>query len=491
MFRYSFSGESDGQRKKVQNDDRAKASKNSGASYAPKSKLGAMSAAKSSATSEEKNKSSSEAHPPKSDTQQSKEASEPKTKQKTNKNSSYTNEEKEDSSSSSSESGSESEGSYDTASADAEGYDKDRQRYDEERRGRHRDKGHNRPHDDGGDGGVGGDDDPDESPAGGGQGGDESSEPPLPRREARHHDRRRKADIIDNDETGNALVEVLTSLAKRFEKPSRPPLPAIPVFRDMCKDFLRFKKDLKSYFKEYYSRAEECIKVLTIPEKCFSKVKAKICHLDTVKDVLTALADTYVKTDRYVEEILIPIRKMKPLEETDQVCNLLVTSVFNDKLPLWLSEIKDWDMYRNGEGLCYLNEFCMMEQFCKECLLGICRLADWQKARAAAEPQQQHKHNPHQNQNQRDFHKGNGKHFEHDKRRELYWVNNTATNVAQAGQQVSPPKGKEPFSKLNPEARPFTNKPIPKCEFPNCDCTVLFFLVPYFRVKPSLTGRSG
>ena len=71
---------------------------------------------------------------------------------------------------------------------------------------------------------------------------------------------------------------------------------------------------------------------------------------------------------------------------------------------------------------------------------------------------------------QRDFHRdrGHGRSFEHDRKRELYRVTNAAANVAQAGQQVSPPK-KETFApKLNPEARPFhSNAPAAKCDFPN------------------------
>ena len=74
--------------------------------------------------------------------------------------------------------------------------------------------------------------------------------------------------------------------------------------------------------------------------------------------------------------------------------------------------------------------------------------------------------NPHQNQ--RDFHrdKGNGRNFEHDRKRELYWVNSAAANVSDAGQSISPPKNEAVGAKLNPEARPFHSN---KCEFPNCN----------------------
>ena len=98
------------------------------------------------------------------------------------------------------------------------------------------------------------------------------------------------------------------------------------------------------------------------------------------------------------------------------------------------------------------------------------RLADQQKTRAAVESQQQHKQNPNPNHSQRDFHrdKGHGRNFEHDRKKELYRVNSAAANVAQAGQQVSPPKNETFASKLNPEARPFNSNPA-KCDFPNCN----------------------
>ena len=77
-----------------------------------------------------------------------------------------------------------------------------------------------------------------------------------------------------------------------------------------------------------------------------------------------------------------------------------------------------------------------MEQFCRDRLPGVRRLADWQKTGAAIELQQQHKQKSNPNHNQRDFHRdrGNGRNFEHDRKRELYRVNSAAANVAQAGQ---------------------------------------------------------
>ena len=69
-----------------------------------------------------------------------------------------------------------------------------------------------------------------------------------------------------------------------------------------------------------------------------------------------------------------------------------------------------------GGGLNYSNEFRAMEQFCRDRLPGVIRLADQQKTRAAVESQQQHKQKPNTNHGQRDFHrdKGHGRNFEHD-----------------------------------------------------------------------------
>ena len=59
---------------------------------------------------------------------------------------------------------------------------------------------------------------------------------------------------------------------------------------------------------------------MTIRKKCFTNATlAKIGHLDTVKEIFTALSETYVRTDRYIEEILVPIRKMCPIDENDHV----------------------------------------------------------------------------------------------------------------------------------------------------------------------------
>ena len=59
---------------------------------------------------------------------------------------------------------------------------------------------------------------------------------------------------------------------------------------------------------------------MTICEKCFTKATlAKIGHPDTVKEIFAALSETYVRTDWYLEEILVPIRKMHPIDENDHV----------------------------------------------------------------------------------------------------------------------------------------------------------------------------
>ena len=123
---------------------------------------------------------------------------------------------------------------------------------------------------------------------------------------------------------------------------------------------------------------------------------------------------------------------------------------------------------RNLEGMDYPNEFRAMEQFCRDRLPGVRRLADRQKTRAALDPPPQHKQNSNPQQGRRDFYrdKGNGRAFEHDRKRELYKVTSAAAGVSAAGQSTSPPKKEAVGGKLNPEARPFQ---IPRCEFPNCN----------------------
>ena len=137
------------------------------------------------------------------------------------------------------------------------------------------------------------------------------------------------------------------------------------MFKDSYKDFPRFRADLRAYLKEFYSTAPERVRVMTIREKCFTKATlAKIGHLDTVKEIFATLSETYVRTDRYLEEILVPIRKMHPVDENDHVgletfyvhilalcteahalnlfhhvANPLVTAMFVNPFPL--SEIRD------------------------------------------------------------------------------------------------------------------------------------------------------
>ena len=77
---------------------------------------------------------------------------------------------------------------------------------------------------------------------------------------------------------------------------------------------------MQAYLKEFYSTPPERVRVMTIREKCFTNATlAKIGHLDTVKEIFTTLSETYVRMDRYIEEILVPIRKMRPIDENDHV----------------------------------------------------------------------------------------------------------------------------------------------------------------------------
>ena len=165
---------------------------------------------------------------------------------------------------------------------------------------------------------------PEEPPGGGGGGdgqGDGGGQPPPPRGDGEQpRGQHRQAGIIDGDATRDAIVDVLSALTKRFEKPSRPPPPPIPTFKDSYKDFPRFRANLQAYLKEFYSTAPERVRVMTIREKCFTNATlAKIGHLDTVKEIFTTLSETYVHMDRYIEEILVPIRKMRPIDENDHV----------------------------------------------------------------------------------------------------------------------------------------------------------------------------
>ena len=93
---------------------------------------------------------------------------------------------------------------------------------------------------------VCGGEDPEEPPGGrGGAGrGDGGAPPPPPGGDGdQPRNQPRQAGIIDGDVQGAAIIEVLSGLAKRFEKPSRLPPPPIPTFKDSYKEFPFFKAD--------------------------------------------------------------------------------------------------------------------------------------------------------------------------------------------------------------------------------------------------------
>ena len=330
--------------RKYRNEDGA-ASKCSAGSFVPRSKAAAGSATE--------DRAASNAPPPKSDAQKSRDASEPlfaKKKSTTGKE----RRRREPSPPSDEDDSSGVEEDNKSSSEDAEGYNRDRRQYNEDRRRWQENAQGNPPIYD-----------PEEPPGGGGGGagqGDGGGQPPPPPRGDGDPPRgqHRQVGIIDGDVQGAVIVEVLSALAKRFEKPSQPPPPPIPTFKDSYKDYPRFRADLRAYLKEFYSTAPERVRVMTIHEKCFTKATlAKIGHLDTVKEIFATLSKTYVRTDRYLEEILLQIRKMCPIDENDHVgletfyvhilalcvearalnmfhhvANPLVTAMFVDHFPL-------------------------------------------------------------------------------------------------------------------------------------------------------------
>ena len=113
----------------------------------------------------------------------------------------------------------------------------------------------------------------------------------------------------------------------------------------------------------------------------------------------------HVGLEMFFVHILSLCTKARALNLFHHVANPLVTAMFVDRFPL--SEIRDWDSYRNGEGMNFPNEFRAMEQFCRDRLPGVHRLADRQKTRAALDPPQQHRQNLNLHQSQRDFYRVN------------------------------------------------------------------------------------
>ena len=232
------------------------------------------------------------APPPRTDAQKSRDASEPLFKKKSSTKREHSR--REPSPPSDEDDSSNVEEDDGSSPEDADGYDRDRRQYKEDCR-RWQENGHRNPP------GDGGEDNPEDPPGGGGgagQGDGGGPQQPPPRGDGdQPRGQPRQAGIIDGDVQGAAIVEVLSALAKRFEKPLQPPPLPIPTLKDSYKDFPRFQADLRAYLKEFYSTAPERVRVMTIREKCFTKATfAKIGHLDTEKEIFVTLSDTYVRT---------------------------------------------------------------------------------------------------------------------------------------------------------------------------------------------------
>ena len=179
---------------------------------------------------------------------------------------------------------------------------------------------------------------------------------------------------------------------------------------DSYRSWPRFRKDIEAYLRDFFARADEHVKVLFLKEKCFSKAAlTKIVHLETVGEILDILGDCYIRPDRYVDEVLTPVRKMRPLDDWDSIglegfyatilalcaearklgqysslANLVVTGVLTNKLPM--SELRDYDNYRvGGAGSQFTSELRALEEFVKTCLPGVRRLADCQRCRVSGQ----------------------------------------------------------------------------------------------------------
>ena len=104
---------------------------------------------------------------------------------------------------------------------------------------------------------------------------------------------------------------------------------------------------------------------------------------------MEVLGECYIRPDRYVDEVLTPVRKMQPLNKQDSIglegfyatilalcaearelgqysslANPVVTGVMTDKLSM--SELRDYDNYRvEGAGSQFRSELRALEEFVK------------------------------------------------------------------------------------------------------------------------------
>ena len=83
----------------------------------------------------------------------------------------------------------------------------------------------------------------------------------------------------------------------------------MPTFCNSYRTFPCFRKDVEAFLGDFYARASEPTRVAEVKQKCFTaQTLKKVENCESVNAIMEILAECYCRPDRFVDEVLEPIR---------------------------------------------------------------------------------------------------------------------------------------------------------------------------------------
>ena len=232
---------------------------------------------------------------------------------------------------------------------------------------------------------------------------------------------------------------------------------------------------MEAFLGDFYARASERTRVSEMKQKCFSaQTLRKVENCETVRDIMEVLQECYCRPDRFVDEVLEPIRATKIIPDFDNVAlelfysgvmkmcadarelseykhlaNPVVVGAVVDRLPT--IELREWDVYRfstEAAARNFTSELRCLEEFIARQLPGVRRLADRQRAVKAAGLSSGHggKQGGGDKKNQDHFENHINVERKNGKAKEMFRV---ISSAAQATKPNSPNKPSKPQSSGN------------------------------------------
>ena len=94
----------------------------------------------------------------------------------------------------------------------------------------------------------------------------------------------------------------------------------MPTFWDSYRTFPRFCKDVEAFLGDFFARASERMRVAEVKQKCFtSQTLKKVENCESVSAIMEILAECYCRPDRFVDEVLEPIRATRVIQDFDNI----------------------------------------------------------------------------------------------------------------------------------------------------------------------------